>query len=63
MSSTHVRIFNLKSEQKLETLSGAQAAQYGNTFTYAFLVSNEFSAVDLVNVGFARPKECKILSL
>ena len=31
MSSTHVRIFNLKSEQKLETLSGAQAAQYGNT--------------------------------
>ena len=31
MSSTHVRIFNLKSEHKLETLSGAQAAKYGNT--------------------------------
>ena len=30
MSSTHVRIFNLKSEHKLETLSGAQAAKYGN---------------------------------
>ena len=30
MSSTHVKIFNLKSQQKLETLSGAQAAKYGN---------------------------------